>query len=299
MSFANDQNWAIIQMPEDAEWNPGTYSRFVWTEPMDGRWFLCIVAYDLETAEAAETSTATADASSPLEGGCGDFPWTEMRNPLEVKGDWHTNWDENLSVTTYAWGTMEALVYHDNDQNWAVTRMSADAAWNPGTYSKLVWTEPEANGSFWMCTVAYGLETEAAAKSDTTEVDDTDPATGGCGGISWTHYMPIIEITGNWLSEWGEHKIDSTVWGLDVVHAYDNEQNWAVVQLPATDEWNPSKFMKNVWAEPSDEGLYYCSVAYGIDTLEEALAAEDTSDASDPDNDGCGGFAWTKLTAAD
>lgn len=111
--------------------------------------------------------------------------------------------------------------------------------------------------------------------------------------------MPILEVTGSWASEWGEHKIDSTVWGLDVVHDYDNADNWAVVQLPASDEWNPSKFMKSVWTEPTEDGFYTCIVAYGFDTLDEALSAEDTSDDSDPDTGGCGDFPWTMLTPTD
>ena len=33
-------------------------------------------------------------------------------------------------------------------------------------------------------------------------------------------------------------------------------------------------------------------------TLEDALAAEDTSDATDPANSGCGDFGWTQMTPA-
>ncbi|HIE94370.1 MAG TPA: hypothetical protein EYQ83_16470, partial [Acidobacteria bacterium] len=36
VSHDNDDNWAIVQMPEDAEWNPGTYAKFVWTQPIEG-----------------------------------------------------------------------------------------------------------------------------------------------------------------------------------------------------------------------------------------------------------------------
>ena len=37
----------------------------------------------------------------------------------------------------------------------------------------------------------------------------------------------------------------------------------------------------------------------GFDTPDEALDAEDTSDDSDPDTGGCGGFPWTMLTPTD
>ncbi|MGB0590339.1 MAG: hypothetical protein ACPGU1_11725 [Myxococcota bacterium] len=295
VSYDNDANWAIVQVPEDAAWNPGTYSKVVWTEPVGGRFFLCTVDFALETQEAAEASEATADDSAPLEGGCGDFAWTELRTPLEVKGEWHTNWDENIMVTTFMWGASDALVAHNNDDNWAVSQVSEDAEWNPGTYSKHVWTEIDAEGSFWMCTVAYGFETWDEAAADTTEVDDSNPAEGGCGDFAWSRYIPIVELTGTWHSQYGgEARIDSALWEINVVHAYDNDANWAVVQLPESDEWNPSAFQKNVWTEPEADGSFYlCSVAYGLETLEQALAAEDTSDASDPATSGCGDFNWT------
>jgi hypothetical protein len=294
VSYDNDANWAIVQVPEEAAWNPGTYSKVVWTEPADGRFFLCTLDYALETRAAAESSEATADDSAPLEGGCGGFAWTELRTPLEVKGDWHTSWDENITVTTFMWGYSDAVVAHSNDDNWAVSQVSEDADWNPGTYSKHVWTDIDAEGAFWMCTVAYGFETieEAAADMD---VDDSSPSEGGCGNLPWTHYIPIVELTGTWHSQYGgEARIDSALWEINVVQAYHNEENWAVVQLPAADELSPSGFTKVTWTEPAPEGSFFlCAVAEGLETIEQALAAEDTSDASDPATSGCGGSNWT------
>ena len=217
-----------------------------------------------------------------------------MRTPLEIKGDWHTNWDENITLTTFMWGASDAIVVHNNADNWAITQVSADAEWNPGTFSKQVWTEVE-DGSFWLCTVAYGFETQEEAQADTTEADASNPAESGCGDFAWTQYMPIIEVTGTWHSNYGgEWTVQSALWGVDVVHAYDNEDKWAVVQLPESDEWNPNAFTKHVWTEPEADGSFYlCSIAYGLETLEEAIATEDTSDDSDPSTGGCGDFPWT------
>jgi hypothetical protein len=39
-----------------------------------------------------------------------------------------------------------------------------------------------------------------------------------------------------------------------------------------------------------------CAVAFGLDTIEEALAVENTSDDSDPANSGCGDFSWTQMS---
>ena len=52
-----------------------------------------------------------------------------------------------------------------------------------------------------------------------------------------------------------------------------------------------------LWIEPDADGtFYYCTEVISADTAEEAWADLATSDASDPDNGGCGGFPWTKLT---
>ena len=37
-----------------------------------------------------------------------------------------------------------------------------------------------------------------------------------------------------------------------------------------------------------------CTVAFGLDTLDEALAAENTADETDLETAGCGGFGWTR-----
>ena len=54
---------------------------------------------------------------------------------------------------------------------------------------------------------------------------------------------------------------------------------------------------KIVWTAPANDAFYYCFVAFGLETETEAVDAADTSDASDPENAGCGGFSWTKLSA--
>ena len=298
VSYSNADNWAIIQTSAEAAWNPGTFSKVVWTEPTDGAFFVCTVDYALESLEEAEGSEMSADDADPLAGGCGDFPWTEMRAPLEIKGDWHTSYDENVTLTTFVWRSTETLIRHHNEDNWAISRVADDAEWNPGTFSKHVWTEVE-EGTFWLCTVGFGFESVEEAIADTTEADATNPAESGCGAFGWTQYMPIVEVTGTWHSNHGgEWTVQSALWGIDVVHAYDNDDNWAVVQLPESDEWNPSAFAKHVWTEPEADGSFYlCTIAFGLETLEAAIAAEDTSDASDPANGGCADFPWTHYKA--
>lgn len=76
--YDNDDNVAITQNADDAEWSPGLFNRVVWTEPEDGAFFYCTVDFDLESAEDAEASTMTADDSDPDNSGCGGFNWTKL-----------------------------------------------------------------------------------------------------------------------------------------------------------------------------------------------------------------------------
>ena len=85
IDWDNDQNWAITQNPEDAEFSPGAYNRLVWIEPeSNGLTYYCTVDFGLETEAAARNSMQTADPSNPEMGGCGSMgtPWTRL-TPVE------------------------------------------------------------------------------------------------------------------------------------------------------------------------------------------------------------------------
>lgn len=108
-----------------------------------------------------------------------------------------------------------------------------------------------------------------------------------------------IEVAGEWESQFGDKTtITSKKWGVSDIAKYDNDDKWAVVQMPADDEYNPSKFAKIVWTEIVDDSFYECWVTFGKETAEEAEASTETADSTNPDEDGCGGFSWTKMTAA-
>jgi hypothetical protein len=112
-----------------------------------------------------------------------------------------------------------------------------------------------------------------------------------------------IEIAGTWESNFGgTETISSESWGFDggtaaIVADYDNAENFAVTRNPDDAEFSPGLYNRIVWTEPSDDSFYYCTVAFGLDSLDDALASTETADDSDPENSGCGGmFAWTKLS---
>jgi hypothetical protein len=109
------------------------------------------------------------------------------------------------------------------------------------------------------------------------------------GGVS------VIEIAGSWSSQWGDETIGETHWNTASLIRFDNTENTAMTQMPADDEYNPSKFSNTVWTEPVDGSFYYCTFIYGLANEADAQAASNTTDANDLDGEGCGGFPWTKL----
>lgn len=106
-----------------------------------------------------------------------------------------------------------------------------------------------------------------------------------------------IELVGTWDNDFGtSEEITVDTWAGTPIVSYDNENNFTVFQNASDAEFDPDKFAKVVWTEIEADSFYYCWVAFGLDTEQEALDAADTSDATDPATTGCGDFAWTKLT---
>ena len=112
-----------------------------------------------------------------------------------------------------------------------------------------------------------------------------------------TNENTLIEITGNWQSQWGEESISETHWNTAKLIRFDNAENLAITQLPNDDEYNPDKFSSTVWTEPVEGQFYYCTFSYGHATQAEAETAENNTDTDDLNGEGCGGFPWTKLEA--
>jgi hypothetical protein len=213
---------------------------------------------------------------------------------IEIEGRWHSNFGGIEAIDSATWGG--AVVAYDNHDNYAITQNASDAQYNPSLFNKLVWTEIE-DGSFYYCFVDFGRATPEDARDTTLTADDSDPASGGCGGFSWTQLSPPIEIEGEWLSNFGgTESIDSDTWGGAVVE-YDNQDNYAITQNASDAQYNPSLFNKLVWTEIEDGSFYYCFVDFGLATAADARNTAMTTDDSDPENSGCGGFSWTRLDA--
>lgn len=108
-----------------------------------------------------------------------------------------------------------------------------------------------------------------------------------------------LEIEGVWASNFGtEEIITAERFDGAPIRFLDPEANVLVTQNPPDAEFFPDAFNRVVWTEPAGDVFYYCFVEFGLDTLAEARDSTATADASDPDNSGCGGFAWTRLRRA-
>ena len=222
---------------------------------------------------------------------------------LDITGSYASIYSlEEISTST--WGDF-AVVYAHNEENWVVLQTSMDAEFNPNTFSYVVYTEPAADGSFYYCTAEFGLATEEEARNSTMMPDSSSPETGGCGDFPWTKLEANdeFELVGNYSGDFGEEAVTQTDWTTfgttQTIISYNNASNKAVRQLPPDDQFNPDKFNRIVWLEPDADGtFYYCTEVISADTAEDAWADMASADASDPDNGGCGGFPWTKLTVA-
>lgn len=231
---------------------------------------------------------------------CGDDEETPpivepLETDIELVGSWDSAFGTTDVITAAKWGTTD-IRDHDNAANWAVVQSPADDAFSANQFAKYVWTTPAADRSFYYCTVDFGLDTLDAAKNTTKVADASSPDTGGCGAFPWTKLFVPLEIKGSYTSMFGLETITSTTWNGTPIRAFDNGTNFAVTQNPADSDFGADLYNKIVWTEPSSGSFYYCFVDFGLATLEQARTSTQTADETDPDNGGCGMFAWTKLS---
>ena len=169
-----------------AQYSPNKFNKIVWLPVTNDAFYYCFVDYGLDTLAAAQASTKTVDPSSPSTTGCGGFSWTKLAKvaPLEIAGTWTSNFGGTETLSSRRWASASMQKF-DNAANVAYSQNPSDAQYSPSKFNKLVWTEPTA-GSFYYCTIEFGLDSLAAAIASTKTADATSPATTGCGGFSWT-----------------------------------------------------------------------------------------------------------------
>ena len=122
-------------------------------------------------------------------------------------------------------------------------------------------------------------------------------ACGGEDDHDHDHDHDTIAVAGTWTSSFGGTEvITSTSWNGTPIVEFHNDENVAYIQNPADAQWGANQFSKLVWDGLTDDSVYYCTVDFGLATLADAKTSTQTADSSDPDNTGCGGFSWTKLS---
>ncbi len=184
------KRFAITQNSATDKYGPSQFNKLVWTAPQNGVFYYCTVDYGLATADLASATTKTADDASPDTKGCGGFPWTKLTAtaPLAVVGKYKDNFGGAPVITNRFW-EVGWIVNYDNTKRFAITQSPADDKYAPNKFTKLVWTEPSAGGLY-ICTVAYGKDTQAAAESATETADSAAPEKSGCAGFAWTKLTP-------------------------------------------------------------------------------------------------------------
>ena len=120
---------------------------------------------------------------------------------LEIAGRYTTNFndmsgdpiEESISDAIWDQGYVALdIVEYDNDANELYATSPSSDEPLTGAYSRLVWTEPAADGSFFYCTVVFNASTLTDAKASDAAADASDPSAGGCGGFAWTLNTPIL-----------------------------------------------------------------------------------------------------------
>ncbi len=132
--------------------------------------------------------------------------------------------------------------------------------------------------------------------------ESSSSSTAGAGGAEATGF----ELVGEWMTPFSDVPVSVTEsewsdeWSTSSIVDYDNETNTVYLQSTIVDADSGEShetFTASAYTDPGADGaLFFCTYSFGHSTLDDAKAAEDASDATDLEGEGCGGFAWTKMT---
>lgn len=207
--FSNDAHYAVAQNNVHNAWSAGLWSRFdwIWYDAGEGlALYFCQTTYDA-ASEADALAVDAADATDPTAGGCAGAAWSALTpgDPsLPMLGDWLDDWGTQHTVDATSWTQTWAgppedvsvfeISSFDLDEGWLIAQNGADNAWNAGLWSRFDWTWFDAGEGLelWTCQSAYDAASEEDA-GNATRADDSDPATSGCGGGSWSRLVPDTE----------------------------------------------------------------------------------------------------------
>jgi hypothetical protein len=114
-----------------------------------------------------------------------------------------------------------------------------------------------------------------------------------------------IAIAGEYMDGYGGlHTVSSTSWTQDYsgavsvfsIDSYDNETFFAIAQNDANNAFNAELWSRFDWLMDSSDQLWYCQTVSDAADMQTAMDTT-AADSADPENAGCGGFAWTHLSS--
>jgi hypothetical protein len=252
---------------------------------------------DVEETETEDTEDTDDTENTEDTDDTDDTDDTAPPEILDLIGTYTDSWGGTQTVTDETWLTGYGSLFHisqfDNDAGSLIAQNDSGNAYNPDLFSKFEWTMN--NEGLYYCQSAFDAATEEDAMNATANATDL---TAGCGGFGWTELRNELDISGSFLDSWGStHSIDAFAWiiGSSSFHVLesDNDLEYLIAQNDSGNGYNPDLFSKFEWTM-DNEAWYYCQSAYNAATAEDAMdAAADATDLTA----GCGGFAWSSLTA--
>jgi hypothetical protein len=228
-----------------------------------------------------------------------------------VKGTWVSNWGTYLTITDTTWYSVSswgssASTIERITPNYIITQNPADDAYNPSLWSKHEYHELEGGGWGYCTSVFDAATADDAVSFDTSEIYDENDADAGCNTFGHTTVSAYaMPIAGSWMTNWGSAlEISSSSWSsvsswgssLYAVEAYG--ASFVLMQNPADDSYNPSKWSKIEFTMDGSD-FSYCTTVFDGASAAAALTT-DTSAFYDATNAtaGCNSFGHTIASPA-
>jgi hypothetical protein len=183
--YDNEMGWAVAQNGSENSYFPSLWSRFDWTFQDNAFWF-CQITFDAETEEAA-LAVAAADATSPADSGCGGFSWSQLSEPLAIRGTYVDNYGGNHVIDEKTWYNSETssfgIASYDNENGIVIAVNAETNTYSPNLWSRFDWVVQDSQ--LYYCQVRYDADSQAEAENSDAP-DAADPANSGCNGFPWS-----------------------------------------------------------------------------------------------------------------
>merc|ERR1719240_26746 len=181
-----------MQNPSTDTYNPDKWSKVEYHALEDGGWGYCITVYNADSADAAlSADTKEIYDATDADKGCNGFGHTTVTAyALPIEGEWTTDYDEQLSISSTAWTSKS----EHGDSSYKIEAYGAsfvlmqnpeDAAYNPGKWSKVEF-HTVGNGFGYCFSVYDGGSATAALTKDSSKIYDASNGASGCNGFAHT-----------------------------------------------------------------------------------------------------------------